>query len=121
MTDDEVRPDDDEWLLQELDEPSVDLDADIEVRHDDTAQRYAASIAGRELAEIRYEDAGDHLVIQRTHVVPEARGRGIATQLVAYVLDDIRGRGRRIVIRCPLVTAFIRDNDEYADLVAHPA
>lgn len=57
-----------------------------------------------------------------TNVVPEFRGRGIATELIADALDDIRERGRRVTVLCPVVAAFMEGNPQYADLIdpEHP-
>jgi predicted GNAT family acetyltransferase len=51
-------------------------------------------------------------------VRPEAEGKGVASELVRWALDDVRGRGLRIVPRCPFVAAYLKRHPEYADLVA---
>ena len=52
-----------------------------------------------------------------TTVAPEFRGRGIATDLIADALDDLRERGERITVLCPVVAAFMKGNSQYADLI----
>ena len=56
------------------------------------------------------------------YVLPRFRGRGIATELIADALDDLRERGTRITVLCPVVSAFIANNPAYADLAdaRHP-
>jgi len=108
--------------VSDVDRPSADSDAEVEVRRDDAAHVYAATRAGRELANLRYDETDGRIVILTTTVVPEFRGRGIASQLIAYALDDIRDRGKRITVYCPLVRAFLSENRQFADLIdpEHP-
>jgi len=108
--------------LHDVDTPSEDSDAEIAVhRHDDRGV-YAATLDDREIATVRYELDGDRLVLITTTVEPEFRGRGIATELIADALDDLRERGTRITVLCPVVSAFIANNPAYADLAdaRHP-
>jgi len=100
-----------------VDRPSADSDSEVEVHRDDGTRVYAATLAGRELATLRYDEVDGRVVILTTTVVPEFRGRGIASQLVAYALDDIRDRGKRITVYCPLVSAFLSENRQFADLI----
>lgn len=103
--------------VREVDTPSADAELDIEVHHRDDEHVYSATIGGRELASLRYDVVDDRIVVLTTSVVPEFRGRGIAADLIADALDDIRERGHRITVRCPVVAAFIAANPQYADLV----
>lgn len=109
----EVRAD----ALRQVDRPSVDSESEIEVHRLDDRGVYAATLEGVELARVRFTVDDDRTVIVSTSVEPEFRGRGIATDLIADVLDDLRERGERLVVRCPVVSAFIEHNPEYSDLV----
>ena len=42
----------------------------------------------------------------------------MAASLVGFVLDDARARGLQVTPTCWFVADYIRDNQEYADLVA---
>jgi predicted GNAT family acetyltransferase len=103
--------------LRVADRPSADADADIEVHRRDAEHVYAAVIEGIDVASLRFDEVEDRVVLVATSVVPGFRGRGIAANLIADVLDDLRDRGRPITVRCPAVAAFLRGNPEYADLV----
>jgi uncharacterized protein len=48
----------------------------------------------------------------------QARGRGLASQLVAGALENVRARGLKVVPRCPFVRAYIARHPEYRDLLA---
>jgi phosphoglycolate phosphatase len=82
-------------------------------------------------AEHRFELAvGDHLalayyrltpgVITFTHteVPPALSGQGIGSKLARGALDQVRGRGLKVVAKCPFIAAFIAKNAEFGDLLA---
>ncbi|GAA1824708.1 GNAT family N-acetyltransferase [Agromyces salentinus] len=101
----------------DIDRPSADAEAEIEVHHRPEDHVYAAVIAGRQVASFRYDVVGGRIVVLTTTVVPEFRGRGIAPDLIADALDDLRGLGLPITVRCPVVAAFMAQNPQYADLM----
>lgn len=104
------------------DVPSADAESEIVVHRDDARRSYAASLGSVEVGTIEFKQIHDRVVVLSTHVVPEFRGRGIAGELIAYALDDVRDRDLHVTVYCPLVSAFINQNPEYADLVdvEHP-
>ncbi|WP_400994928.1 GNAT family N-acetyltransferase [Agromyces sp. GXQ0307] len=104
--------------LRQVDRPSADSEDEIEVHRLDERGVYAATLEGVELARVRFRVDDEGTVLVSTSVEPEFRGRGIATDLIADVLDDLRDRGDRLVVRCPVVSKFIEHNPEYAALVA---
>jgi predicted GNAT family acetyltransferase len=106
--------------LRDVDQPSADADAEIEVRRADNA--YVATLEGNELATLRFDELADRVVVLTTTVLPEFRGRGIAPALIAYALDDIRDRGLRVTVYCPVVAAFMAGNPQFTDLLdpEHP-
>ncbi|MDQ0894942.1 GNAT family N-acetyltransferase [Agromyces ramosus] len=108
--------------VRDVDRPSADAASEIEVHRRDEDHVYVATIDDRELASIRYDEVDGRVVVLTTTVAPEFRGRGIAADLIADALDDLRERGRRITVRCPVVAAFIAGNPQYADLLdpEHP-
>ncbi len=58
------------------------------------------------------------MTLNHTETPVAARGRGIASRLVAGALDEVRRRGLKIVPRCPFVSAFLAKHPDYRDLVA---
>ena len=101
--------------VRDVDQPSADADSEIDVRRD--AHAYVAIRDGRELATLRFDEADGRAVVLTTTVVPEFRGRGIAAALIADALDDIRDRGLRVTVYCPVVAAFMSGNQQYSDLI----
>jgi predicted GNAT family acetyltransferase len=72
-------------------------------------------------AVLYYRLAGGVMTLDRTETPQQARGRGIASQLVAGVLDAARTRGLKIVPRCAFVRADLAKHPEFRDLVAQRA
>jgi uncharacterized protein len=58
------------------------------------------------------------ITLQHTETPPQARGQGIASRLVAGVLDIARARGLKVIPRCPFVSAYIDKHPQFADLLA---
>ena len=108
--------------VRAVDRPSADAESEVEVHRRDDEHAYVAVIGGVEVASIRYDEVDGRIVVQTTTVEPEFRGRGIATDLIADALDDLRERGMPVTVRCPVVAAFIAGNPQYADLLdaQHP-
>lgn len=81
--------------------------------------RYEGSIDGSVVAVLDYRTRDDGvLVLTHAEVSPEVGGRGVGTAFVRGALDDLRARDARVVAVCRFVRAVLRDNAEYASLVA---
>jgi uncharacterized protein len=65
-----------------------------------------------------YQIAGNVITLMHTETPVQARGRGLASQLVAGALENVRARGLKVVPRCPFVRAYIARHPEYRDLLA---
>ncbi|NEM90336.1 GNAT family N-acetyltransferase [Galbitalea soli] len=84
-------------------------------------RRYEIVEEGAVIGASYFRDAGERRVFTHTEIDAEWGGRGLATQLVRYALDDTRVAGMRVVAQCPMVAAFITKNPDYADLLDRPA
>lgn len=58
------------------------------------------------------------IVLPHTEVEKKFEGRGLAGEVVAYALDDIRSEGYLIRPECPYVKRFLRQHPEYSDMIA---
>jgi predicted GNAT family acetyltransferase len=67
---------------------------------------------------MNYRLDGDVIRLEHTETPPQARGRGIASQLTAGVLEIVRKRGLKVVPRCPFVRAYLAQHPEFSDLLA---
>ena len=110
-------------LIQEVADDEHTPDFAFAVIDDAASSAYTAIVGDTAIAGLPYTVVDDErLVLLATSVLPEFRHQGVATELIRRVLDDLRSRGKLVTVMCPIVTAFIRRNPEYADLVdgEHP-
>jgi uncharacterized protein len=70
------------------------------------------------MAVLNYRLADGVISLEHTETPPQARGRGIASQLVEGVLQAVWARGLKIVPRCAFVRAYLAKHPEFHDLVA---
>jgi predicted GNAT family acetyltransferase len=93
-------------------------DEDISISKDEAAGRYELRLGGRRVGLADFYRRGDVVVIPHTETSPEFGGRGLASRLVRYCLDDIREQRLRVDPVCPFVAAYIGEHPEYVDLLA---
>ncbi len=91
---------------------------DIEFRLSPDGHRYAAVLAGEEVAYSEVDPiAADGLLIKHTEVMPAHEGRGIGAALARFILEDARRQGRGLIPVCPYMAAFIQRHPEYMPYV----
>jgi len=90
---------------------------ELRVEDNPAKHRYEAWAGERLLGFVTYREEAGRITLVHTEVEPELEHRGVASQLVAATLDDVRARGLSVVPVCPFVRAFIRRHPEYAGLV----
>jgi predicted GNAT family acetyltransferase len=90
----------------------------IDVVNNQTAGVYEAIHGGAVIGGVPYNLVHDgRITLLAVAVLPQFRGRGISTELIRRVLDDVRAQGKKVVNYCPVVHKFIDDNPGYADVV----
>jgi predicted GNAT family acetyltransferase len=92
-------------------------DYELDITHDADLAVYRAWINSDEVAILTYKVVGHRFVLLSTSVVPGFRKHGIATELIAHVLDDVRGSGRTVTVICPAVREFMDHYPQYEDLL----
>jgi predicted GNAT family acetyltransferase len=90
----------------------------VEIRKNPQAARYELFLDGQLTGIADYRTQGATVVFPHTEVKASQRGRGYGAMLVRFALDDARQAGAVVVPRCWYVAEFIRDNPDYADLLA---
>jgi uncharacterized protein len=90
----------------------------ITIVKNEAAERYEISLDGLRIGLADYFERGSVIVLPHTETMPAFGGRGFASQLIGFALNDIRAQGKLVDPACPFVADFIRKNPEYADLVA---
>jgi uncharacterized protein len=69
-------------------------------------------------AVLNYRLSGNVITLAHTETPPQARGHGIASQLIAGVLETVRARRLKIIPRCTFVQAYLAKHPEFRDLIA---
>lgn len=91
--------------------------SDLVITDSPEESRYEAHLAGTQVGVVEYQLDGDVIMFTHTGVPPEFEGKGIASQLARYVLDDARSRGLEVLPRCPYIAGWIGRHLDYLDLV----
>ena len=87
-----------------------------EIRDNTTLHRFEMDVEGR-CAVAAYKLSDGVIAFTHTEVPLALRGRGIASRLVHAALVIARGRGLKVVAKCPFVSAYIARHPEFADLL----
>jgi uncharacterized protein len=82
------------------------------------AERYEINLDGLRIGLADYYQRGGVIVLPHTETTPAYGGRGFASRLIRFALEDIRAQGKMVDPACPFVADFIRKNPEYVDLLA---
>jgi uncharacterized protein len=103
-------------------QPFADDATEIVVRDNPESQTYDAMLGDEIAGTLVYELEGPRIVLTHTAVQEHLQHRGIGAKLLIAALDDIRSKGLKITILCPVVNDFIGNHPEYADLIdaEHP-
>ena len=89
----------------------------METRDNAEQTRYELVDDDQVVALADYRDQGDVRVLPHVETDPAHQGQGLAGQLVAFALDDIRAQGKTVVPACPFAAHYVAEHPEYADLV----
>lgn len=82
-----------------------------------SASRYEIRIDGG-VAVLTYMREAGRITLDHTRVPPSLRGRGLATRLAAYALNEARVGDVTVVPRCPFVRAYLQSHPEAAPRLA---
>ena len=90
----------------------------IELKLDDTGKgAFVIEEAGERLAEMVVAISGDNLTVFHTEVSEKLKGQGIASQLLAAMVNYARLHQKKIIPLCPYVNAqFKRHPEQYDDI-----
>ena len=88
------------------------------VIHNPDENRYEIHVDGILAGFTQAFEKGDVVTFPHTEVLEQFEGQGLASELVAGALDDIRVRGKLIVPTCPYVARFVDNHPDYKDLLA---
>ncbi len=69
------------------------------------------------VAKIEYIKAQNNIYLTHTEVPTQIGGKGIGTELVKQVLDDVKQKDLVLIPLCPFVALYIKRNPEWRELV----
>jgi len=64
-----------------------------------------------------YHVEDGRVALPHTEVDPAHQNHGLASEMIRVALDTARSRGQQVLPYCPFVSAYIRRNPAYLDLV----
>ena len=92
--------------------------ADVETSHNPSEHRYEAHLDGELAGFAAYELTEALVIFTHTEVEPKFEGKGVASALARFALDDVRAAGtRKVLPLCPFIKGWIGKHPDYADLV----
>ena len=80
--------------------------------------RFEARLDGELAAQAQNRLQGDTIVFTHTEVDPRHEGKGLGSRLAKHALDDVKGRGLKVVAQCKFIAAYIERHPEYTALLA---
>lgn len=82
-----------------------------------SAGRYEAVLDGELAGVLEYVFKHGRLALVHTGTMPGFEGRGVASALVRFALDDARHRELLVIPICPYVKAYLERHPEDRDIV----
>lgn len=89
------------------------------LHRDDERGTFTLDLGDGASAHATFRKRGDVVVITHTEVPLRLEGRGHGSALMKAILDDVRGRGEKVVPLCSFALAYMRRRPEDAALLAH--
>ena len=93
---------------------------EVVVRDNPERQRYEAYLGSTLVGHATYHSQPGILTVLDTQVDEQVEGRGVGSQLVRGMLEDVRRRDAKVLPVCPFVRAFLQRHPEHADIVWKP-
>lgn len=90
---------------------------EMEIVHDEERGRFAAEVEGG-TARLDYVRNGDVVDFRSTYVPDEARGGGVAGEIVTRGLEWARENGLKVIPSCSYVRGYVDRHPEYESLLA---
>jgi uncharacterized protein len=87
------------------------------VRDNEARQRFELEVEGH-VAFADYRRQGDVLYLPHVEAPTALRGKGVASRLMAGVMERVRADGLKVVPVCSYARAWLRRHKDHQDLVA---
>jgi predicted GNAT family acetyltransferase len=93
------------------------LEPEVRVVDEPDEGRFVISLGDEVVGMTLYDKHTDAYALMHTEIRPEFEHRGLATQLIGSMLDQLAARGVQVLPYCPFVRRFISEHREYAAMV----
>lgn len=87
--------------------------SDVTVTRNAEQSRYEAHIDGELAGFAHYTQQDDVVVMDHTETEDGFTGRGVASQVVKYALDDLAGQGATVRPTCPFVASWLNKHPDH--------
>jgi uncharacterized protein len=86
------------------------------------ASRYEARLDGEEglAAIVEYRLGSGWIAFLHTEVRPDLEGQGVGGRVARAVIEAARGRGLKVIPRCPFISAWLTRHPEHHDVLLRP-
>ena len=91
----------------------------IPVTNNEKQQRFEVHTEG-EVAVLEYRFHKGSLALMHTLVPGPLEGKGIASALAHHALEWAKTSGKKVLVYCPFVAAYLKRHPEYNELVEQP-
>lgn len=88
----------------------------ITVKKNTETHRYEGFLDDEQVGFADYREDGDVVTMPHTIVPERFGGRGFASQIVRFALDDVRAAGKKVDPVCPYVASWLDKHPDYADV-----
>ncbi|MBC5782355.1 N-acetyltransferase [Ramlibacter sp. USB13] len=86
--------------------------------HDEDNARYELRVGNELAGQAQYRKEGNAVRLTHTEVDPKYEGQGLGSRLAAFVLDDLKSRGSKVIPSCRFMAGYVaRHEKEYGELV----
>lgn len=89
----------------------------IEITDAADESRYEARIDGELAGILEYIVKHNRIALSHTEVLPAFEGRGVASKLAKFGLDEARRRELGVIVTCPFVRSYVQRHPEELDIV----
>ena len=86
------------------------------VRNNDALNRFEIDVDGHK-AYMDYRLSPGAITLTLTEVPRELNGRGIGSALVRGALEAVRTDGRKVIVQCGFIRAYMAKHPEFNDLL----
>jgi predicted GNAT family acetyltransferase len=91
--------------------------SEIEIADAPDEDRYVVDVDGNRAGFVSYQRTDDQIALMHAEVDPPMRRQGVASQLIAFALDDARAQGLSVLPFCPFVRDYLQRHQDYLELV----